>query len=202
MAALALLCGVLSVQWLSRLPPPWCATLIMPGAALIAWRCPRCRWLACFLFGMAWAAWHGSAAMDARLPRSLEGRDFVVVGTLVDLPQARTDASRFTLRVEQASLDGEPVALRGDVTVSWYDGAPTLQPCARWHLLLRLKRPRGLLDPGSTDSERSALERGIVATGYVRDAADNAPAWRDALVCQRRARRGGARHRRPCARSA
>ncbi|RAN81863.1 DNA internalization-related competence protein ComEC/Rec2 [Bacillus sp. SRB_336] len=173
-AALALLCGVLSVQWLGSLPPPWCAALMLSGAALMAWRCPRWRWLACFLFGVAWVTWHGSAAMYARLPRALEGRDFAVVGTLVDLPQARTDASRFTLRVEQASLDGEPVALRGDVTVSWYDDAPTLQPCARWHLLLRLKRPRGLLDPGSTDSERSALERGVVATGYVRDAADNA----------------------------
>jgi competence protein ComEC len=64
--------------------------------------------------------------------------------------------------------------LRGDVTVSWYDGAPALQPCTRWHLLLRLKRPRGLLDPGSADSERSALERGVVATGYVRDDAGNA----------------------------
>ena len=36
------------------------------------------------------------------------------------------------------------------------------------------KRPRGLLDPGGADSERSALERGIVATGYVRDDPGNA----------------------------
>jgi len=37
-----------------------------------------------------------------------------------------------------------------------------------------LKRPRGLLNPGGADSERSALERGISATGYVREAPDNA----------------------------
>ncbi|MFC5435359.1 DNA internalization-related competence protein ComEC/Rec2 [Rhodanobacter umsongensis] len=172
-AALALLAGVLSVQWLATLPPPWCACLVLPIAALLAWRCPRWRWLACFLFGMVWAAWHGGVAMGARLPRALEGRDLAVVGTLIDLPLARTDASRFTLRVERATLDGESVALRGDIAVSWYEGAPVLQPCTRWHLLLRLKRPRGLLDPGSADSERSALERGIVATGYVRDDAGN-----------------------------
>jgi competence protein ComEC len=180
-AALALLGGVLSVQWLSTLPPHWCTVLLLLAAALLAWRCPRWRWLAGFLFGMVWATWHGSAAMDARLPRSLEGRDLAVIGTLVDLPLARTDASRFTLRVEHATLDGAPVALHGDVTVSWYEGAPALQPCTRWHLLLRLKRPRGLLDPGSADSERSALERGVVATGYVRDDAGNAllagPHW-------------------------
>src|SRR6185312_11132985 len=36
------------------------------------------------------------------------------------------------------------------------------------------KRPRGLVNPGGYDAERSALERGIVATGYVREDAVNA----------------------------
>ncbi len=66
-----------------------------------------------------------------------------------------------------------------------------LQPCTRWQLQVRLKRPRGLLNPGVADSERSALERGIVATGYVRDDPDNTrlagPHWcvdgvRDAIA--------------------
>jgi competence protein ComEC len=174
-AASALLAGVLLVQWLPRLPPLWSLALSLLAAGLLAWRCPRWRWLAWLLFGIVWAAWRGGVAMDARLPRALEGRDFVVVGTIADLPLAHPDASRFTLRVEQATLDGQPVALRGRVTVSWYDGAPPLRPCSRWRLTLRLKRPRGLLDPGGADSERSALERGIVATGYVRDDPDNAP---------------------------
>jgi len=174
-AASALLAGVLLVQWLPRLPPHWSLALLLLAAGLLAWRCPRWRWLAWLLFGIVWAAWRGGVAMDARLPRALEGRDFVVVGTIADLPLAHPDASRFTLRVEQATLDGQPVALRGRVTVSWYDGAPPLRPCSRWRLSLRLKRPRGLLDPGGADSERSALERGIVATGYVRDDPGNAP---------------------------
>jgi len=190
-AAWALLAGVLLVQWLPWLPPLWCSALLSLAACLLAWRHARWRWLACVLFGVAWAAWHGETAMQARLPRALEGRDIVVTGTVAGLPELRTDASRFTLRVEQVVLDGEPLSLRGLVTVSWYDEAPALQPCMRWRLLLRLKRPRGLLDPGGADSERTALERGIVATGYVRDDVDNlplaGPAWcvdgvRDAVV--------------------
>ena len=173
--AAGLLAGVLLVQWWPQLPPRWCIGLLLSVAALLAWRCPRWRWLACVMFGIVWAVWRGGLAMDARLPRTLEGRDFAVTGTMVDLPLARTDASRFTLRVGHALLDGQPIDLRGRITVSWYDGAPVLQPCTRWHLLLRLKRPRGLLDPGGADSERSALERGIVATGYVRDDPDNVP---------------------------
>ncbi|OOG49177.1 DNA internalization-related competence protein ComEC/Rec2 [Rhodanobacter sp. C01] len=173
-AALALLSGVLLVQWLPSLPPRWWLLLLLAGAWLLAWCLPRCRWLAWACFGVAWAAWHGAMAMEARLPRTLEGRDIAVTGSIVNLPQAGDDASHFMLRVEQATLDGHPVALHGRVSASWYDDAPMLQPCTRWHLLLRLKRPRGLLNPGVADSERSALERRIVATGYVRDDPGNA----------------------------
>jgi len=179
--ALALLAGVLLVQAWPRLPSVWICLPLIGLALAWAWRCPRWRWLCALPLGVAWALWCGTQAMQARLPRALEGRDVLVVGSLDGLPLARTDASRFTLRVESAQLDGRPLALRGLLTVSWYEGAPPLAPCTRWRLLLRLKRPRALLDPGSTDSERSALERGIVATGYVREDEGNrrlpGPRW-------------------------
>src|SRR5574337_1043592 len=168
-AALAMLAGVLLVQAWPALPTRWLGVPIGLVAAALAWWCPCWRWACFVLLGTAWALWRGALAMDARLPRALEGRDITVVGSLVGLPLARTDASRFTLQVERASLDGRPLALRGRITVSWYEDAPPLRACTRWHLLLRLKRPRALLDPGAADSERTALERGIVATGYVRD---------------------------------
>ena len=173
MAAPALLCGVLGVQWLPRLPAPGLTALALLGGALLVWPRRRWRWVLFVLFGIGWAVWRGTVAMDARLPRTLEGSDFEVIGTLADLPDARPDAVRFTLNVEQATLAAEPVPLRGRVTVAWYGAAPSLTPCTRWRLLLRLKRPRGLLNPGSVDSERSALERGIHASGYVRDDARN-----------------------------
>ena len=179
--ALALLAGVLLVQAWPRLPSVWICLPLIVLALAWAWRCPRSRWLCALPLGVAWALWCGTQAVQARLPRALEGRDVLVVGSLDGLPLARTDASRFTLRVESAQLDGRPLALRGLLTVSWYEGAPPLAPCTRWRLLLRLKRPRALLDPGSTDSERSALERGIVATGYVREDEGNrrlpGPRW-------------------------
>ena len=176
--ALALLAGVLLVQWLPALPPRWLPAALLltalPLHLVLARYWPQARWLAWLLLGIGWAIWRGGAAMDARLPRALEGRDFVVTGRIVELPQAGVDASRFLLQLQRVSLDGQPIDLRGRVSVAWYAGAPVLQPCSRWRLLLRLKRPRGLRNPGGADSERSALERGIVATGYVRDDAGNA----------------------------
>jgi len=167
------LLGVLAVQWLPALPPWWCDALLMVVALVAAWRWPSARVIACVLLGMAWAMVRGGAAMAARLPQALEGRDLAVVGTVVALPLARGHATRFTLRVDRAALDGRRLPLHGPVTVTWYEEAPALRPCDRWQLRLRLRRPRGLLDPGGADSERSALERGIVATGYVRDDAGN-----------------------------
>ena len=172
-ATLLLLLGALAVQWIPWLLSAWLLSVLLAAAAALAWCAPRWRWLSFMALGFVWAAWHGAAAMQARLPPAFEGRDIVVTGTVAELPQVRGGATAFNLRVEQASLDGKPLALHGRLSVSWYTHAPIIAPCSRWQLLLRLKRPRGLMDPGGSDSERSSLQRGIVATGYVREDAAN-----------------------------
>lgn len=181
----ALLVGVLVVQWLPVLPPRWSMLVLAMAAVLAGWRWPRVRWLSMLLCGFAWAAWRGSLAMGARLPRDLEGHDFQVTGQVVGLPERRAHATAFRLRVEHAALDGRTVALHGLLRLAWYGKPPVLQPCSRWRLVLRLKRPRGMIDPGGADSERSALERRIVAVGYVREDPANAPRGSPAFCVDR-----------------
>ena len=171
--ALAFLAGVLAVQWLPVLPPRGWMLPLLVVAAWVGWRFVRVRGAAVLILGAAWAAWSGARAMEARLPRELEGRDLRVVGTVDGLPQVRDEATRFVLKVERAFLGDQAVALDGSLRVAWYAAGgktvPVLAPCARWQLTLRLRRPRGLVNPGGGDGERSALERGIAATGYVRE---------------------------------
>ncbi|WP_346950130.1 ComEC/Rec2 family competence protein, partial [Dyella sp.] len=159
------------------LPPKGWAAALLVLMVWLAWYSPRARVVSFVMMGAAWAAWCGARAMESRLPLELEGRDLVVVGTVAGLPQVREEATRFLLKVEQASVSGEPVALNGMVRIAWYATArtaiPAIVPCTRWRLVLRLKRPRGLVNPGGADGERGALERGIVATGYVRDGPSN-----------------------------
>lgn len=171
--ALAALLGVLAVHALPQLPPRWldfaCVVL-----ALGCLRHPRLRLTGCVLLGFAWCALRADPALDARLPRELEGRDFTIVGVVDELPKQRPDATRFALRIERAELDGREIPLRGRARLSWYDEVPAgLDACSRWRLQLRLKRPRGLVNRGGFDSERQALERGVVAVGYVRESASN-----------------------------
>jgi competence protein ComEC len=173
--AIMLLLGVLAVQWLVVLPPAWVYG-VLAAIACVALRLRTYgRALAWCLFGVAWACWRGSSAMDARLPRDREGQDITIVGRVADLPLVGNDTTGFLLDVEHAAFGDTPLPLHGRVRVNWYRDAADIQPCSRWQLSLRLKRPRGLLNPGGTDSERSALERNIVAVGYVRDSADNVP---------------------------
>lgn len=162
------------MQWLPVLPPRWVLGVIAVCALMLAWRAPRMRWLAILLLGFAWAAWRGGAAMESRLPKAWEGQDFQVIGRVVGLAQTRAGATSAQFRIEQAVRDGQVVPWRGLARISWYD-QPTAEPepCSRWQLLLRLRRPRGTINPGGADSERGALARGIAAVGYVRDDAAN-----------------------------
>ena len=171
--AIMLLLGVLAVQWLVVLPPAWPCGVLAVFACIVLRLGAYGRALAWCLFGIAWACWRGGAATDARLPREREGQDITVVGRVADLPLVGKDATGFLLNIEHAAFGETPLPLHGRVCVSWYRDAPAIQPCSRWRLSLRLKRPRGLLNPGGADGERSALERHIAAVGYVRDAADN-----------------------------
>lgn len=172
----ALLLGVLAVQCWPALPAGGClATAVIASLALaVAFWCRR-RWrlLGWVALGLGWAMLHGAWAMQARPSPALEGEDLVAIGRVLDLPDTRPDGTRFTLAVQSATLDGRPVALHGRIQVAWYEGPPAVLPCDTWRLQVRLKRPRGMINPGGADSERGALERGIVANGYVRKSALN-----------------------------
>ena len=154
--------------WLPSLPPAWFDALLAL-VATGALRRRRMRLFAVALLGFAWCAWRAHVSLDARLPEALEGRDVDLVGIVDALPVAKPDGIRATVRIELASLDGADLPLRGDARIAWYDADPgTLDACSRWQLRVRLKRPRGLVNPGGVDAEQVALERNIVATGYVR----------------------------------
>ena len=168
--AIAVLAGVLAAQAL----PAQLPVIVSLGVALIAlcgMRFLRLRWIALVALAFAWSALRGQWAMDARLPSEWEGRDFEVVGVVDELPQRREDASRFVLRIESAALAGEAVSLAGLARLSWYSkDVPEIAPCSRWQMRVRLKRPRGLVNTSGFDFERYALERGVNAVGYVREA--------------------------------
>lgn len=184
-AALVVLAVDTTVQWLPSLPAPgWLLLPALAGAALGAWR-PRLRLIGLALLAFAWCAWRAGVAVQARLPPQLGGHDIEVTGTVAGLPRSGPRARRFSFRVARAWRDGHALAFHGRVHLAWYGHArdPRLRACSRWHLRVRLRRPRGYLDPGAFDSERSALQRHLLAVGYVRAAGRNRPLGPAPAMC-------------------
>lgn len=145
--------------------------------------------LACWLVGCAGMALGlGSTGLRAlafashTLAPVLEGRDLFVTGVVEGLPQPNESGLRFTLRVEEALLDGQQVVVPGRWAVGWYaqgyalGGEQTglqrvpapLQAGERWQLTLRPKAPHGSINPHGFDYELYLWEQGVQTSAYVR----------------------------------
>ncbi|HET9049438.1 MAG TPA: DNA internalization-related competence protein ComEC/Rec2 [Chiayiivirga sp.] len=169
--AIGLLLGCSSAMALPQaLPAPVCWGLIVLGLALIGRQ--KLRLPAALAIGLAWAVLMAGWGMAARLPHSLEGEDLTLRGTIAALPRESDGRVQFAFDIEQGLGPARPLAGRR-IRLSWYRSAVLPLPGSHWQFRVRLKRPRGTLNPGGFDFERHALEQGIVATGYVRDGPEN-----------------------------
>ena len=185
--ALSFLIGVCVVQTRAALEGWAAAGMLGLGAALVlrialvrgAARLPFQVRVACAVLtvaiaaaaGVAWSAWRAELRLADELRGDLEGVDRVIQGRIAGLPQALDQGWRFDFEAD-AGQDGVPRR----VLLSWRggeDGALTVmpQPGERWSFSVRLRRPHGFVNPGGFDYEAWLLERGIRATGYVRDLA-------------------------------
>lgn len=167
-----------------------CITVGIGALGLIAgWR-----WQRGFVFVVAGAALlsFGVAGLraDARLadalPAALEGSDLTVTGVVASLPQRSDSGTRFRFEVDHAEMasNGRAVQVPGLLALGWYNGwhdsAPSdaqrsLRAGQRWRFTLRLSRPHGNLNPHGFDYELLLFERGVRATGYVREGPTSAP---------------------------
>ncbi|MEO8160996.1 MAG: DNA internalization-related competence protein ComEC/Rec2, partial [Arenimonas sp.] len=165
--AVALLAGVALVQVFPALPPRWLMLMLLAAAAWLYSRTDWRRYAGALCVGICWASLCGQWVMAQRLPPTLSGSEFQVEGRVLGLPRHDEDGQRFDFLVE----GGDAAALIGRrVRIGWYgQAAPGVEAGSRWRLRLKLKRPRGILDPGGIDSEKAALAQRIAAVGYVRE---------------------------------
>ena len=174
LAALAFAAGAAVLQLQAALPAaPWLA-LVVPCCAGLWWR-PKLAPAFAFGIGFLWAAAMAHLRMADWLAPPLEGRDLDVVGVVSSLPALSERAVRFEFEVESAPGGAR---LPKKLLLSWHrnafseEGAALLEhavhPGERWLFTVRLRRPHGHVNPHGFDYEAWLLERGIGATGYVR----------------------------------
>ena len=156
--------------------------------------------LAGWVLGFGLTGWRASAFAAQSLAAGLEGRDIQVTGVVQAMPKQGDDALRFSLKVESALLEGQPVRLPPQLYLGWYaDFFMAQRPVAavvadqrqalllsprhpqvlrageRWQMTVRLKAPHGSSNPHGFDYELWLWEQGFQATGSVRVGARDTP---------------------------
>jgi competence protein ComEC len=166
---IAFFLGILSIQIAPSLPSaPWLVALILVLIGLIRWR----QWvMLAFAVGVTWAWGHGVWQQQSFLPQGLEGQDILVEGHIVSLPVRLAKGWRFEFDIDH--LAGQSLSFAGKTRLYWYRHAPDLRLGQHWQLQVRLKRPRGFLNPGGFDYEGWLWQANIRATGYVRKSKNN-----------------------------
>jgi competence protein ComEC len=187
-ALLAPMAGAALQMQQAALWSAWAYGAVLVAAAVVGfgvWRGCRhafppawtgCIALAALAFALTGLRAHHRLA-DA-LPEALVGVDIEVTGTVDSLPRRLTDGVRFHFKVHDALYQGRPVPVPRRLSLGWYRGwhddallaeaATPVRAGQRWRFTVRLKPPRGLMNPQGFDYELWAFEQGVRATGYVR----------------------------------
>ena len=109
--------------------------------------------------GLFWIS--ANAVIDGRLESDIAGDSILTKLRIDDFPRANDLSSSFVA----TPLDDDRVPDR--IRLNWQDPPVQLHVGDIWQLEVRLRRPRGTLNPGSMDYEAWLFRERIGASGYV-----------------------------------
>lgn len=167
--------GVVLAGFLPNLPAlvPLISALsfILLCTVLLYKKLPAIAWLASVSVGFCYGVCSGHYLLSIQLPQNLAERDLIVEGKVVGLPQENSRRQLFTLNVNRAYsvYDGNKFFenFPKKINVSSYADL-RVKTGEEWRLTVKLKKPRGFVNPGGFDYQASLLRRHVGATGYIR----------------------------------
>jgi competence protein ComEC len=127
-----------------------------------------------FALGLAYGIFSGHQYLTQQLVKDLVAKDILVEGKIIDLPEEDSRRQQFTFVVTKVHANGAdtPILFPTKINLSSY-GTLRVKAGEEWRLLVKLKKPRGFVNPGGFDYQVSLLRRGIGAVGYIRASAFN-----------------------------
>lgn len=165
---IAFAAGVLLALQLPELPSCLIYWLLIP----VLWihRFARFRPLGALLAGCLWCVWRADMVLMQELSPQLEGKDVIVTGKVLGIPENRDRGVRFDFKVASLHMpDGRVAPAPGHIRLSWYFNERPIQAGEHWRFQVRLKRPHGFANPGGFDYEFWLFQHRLRAVGYVRD---------------------------------
>ncbi|TXL01604.1 hypothetical protein BMR02_02510 [Methylococcaceae bacterium HT1] len=160
-SVLSFFLGVLFCQQWAALPSILSIILSLAFAILMAhfkyWR------IAFFLIGLVYAFISAHDVLSNRLAFELQGKELLIQGEIIGLPEYNAQRVRFDFKVTDTS-----VPLPDKLRLSWYYPKQEVTAGQSWQFFVKLKQPHGTFNPGGFDYEKWLFIRQIGATGYIR----------------------------------
>lgn len=154
------LIGAFSLTFLRQLPTDVVLFVVLTGGLVFALR-PFSRPVGFLLLGFALMGYAASAQLADKLDPEWLGRKITFSARIDNFPVQDNGNLSFLVRpVDRPEL---PRIIR----LSWYEVEVAPKIGEVWRLAVRLKRPRGLSNPGGFDFEAWLFRERIGATGYV-----------------------------------
>lgn len=164
----AFLLGVCIIFSLRTLPSFTILLLALLISVLIYCCFHHSAWLLAIVAGMLWSFIYAHTFMEKPIAVEWEDKPILVVGHVIDLPVMSLQQCHFVLKTCSLRKD-RPQLLK----LTWYNTCPQLIPGQTWQLMVKLKQPRGLSNPGGMDFQAWAIQQGVSAIGYVMNSKSN-----------------------------
>jgi len=167
---LAFLLGILVCQTFTTLPNIYWTIWLFLLLILLPILPNGWRVIIFFFLGMLWTIWRADMILAQKLPVALEGQQITITGTVIGLPQHKSDGWQFDFAPTPWKAWQNP----GHIRLYWHKAPPIdLRPGQQWRLTVRLKQTHGLLNPGGFDHESWLFQHRVIARGSVKSNATN-----------------------------
>lgn len=163
--ALLWLTGIHSTSFLSKLPNLlFVITITLISACLHHFKKIKgFHFLTIFLLGLSWATWNAKANLGWTLPNSLENKPVLAKGYVVSIPEKVDQKIKFYFKLTQLA----DMPTQAKIQLTWHHCAESIYVGEHKQLLIKLKRPHSILNPGGFDQEKFYFKEKIRAIGYV-----------------------------------
>ncbi|MEX2353712.1 MAG: DNA internalization-related competence protein ComEC/Rec2, partial [Gammaproteobacteria bacterium] len=163
------LSGILTLVQFHELPSLFMVVLL-PLFCALSIRYRLCRPVLWYVSGFVWVLLVSNNILTRELAPDLEGEEITVRGQVVSLPAKSDLHTQFDFDVSRVTdKDGKIRASPGKIRLNWYRPYPDVLPGEEYELVVKLKRPRGYMNPGGFDYEAWLFQQRIRASGYVRE---------------------------------
>ena len=126
-------------------------------------------------WGAAWGFYCAHEVLNHQLQDTLDRHDFLVSGTIAKVLKADKLRTNFEVTVHSSVLmedQNQSIYLKklllNDYSSRAKTGPLNIREGEHWQLVVRLKRPRGSINPGGFDYQSWLIQSGYSATGYVK----------------------------------